>query len=167
MHLPRQGYLPPDEDISTNNHMKPPKSSYEESIRDYMTSMHAPDKGYLPPKPKMKPPSSSYEKPISDYLASMHAPEQGYLPPKPSSTTAGFLPELASYLSPIQKYMASLLPPSKGDNYRPPSSEYLTPLKDHDGKLRSALHVWLEPRPGTKERDTQCQNFPFYLNCFM
>ena len=124
----RKGYLPPKEH---SEHMKPPSSGYEDPILDYMTSMHAPDKGYIPPKPKMKPPTSSYEKPVTDYLATMHAPDQGYLPPKPST---GFLPELASYLSPIQEYMASLLPPSKENSYRPPSSEYLTPLKEPEGK---------------------------------
>ena len=103
--------------------------------------MHAPEKGYLAPKPtKIHPPSIKYEDPVSDYLASMHAPEKGYLPPKPSPTPTptpgGFLPELASYLSPIQEYMASLLPPSKENSYAPPppSTEYLTPLKEHKGK---------------------------------
>ena len=43
---------------------------------------------------------------------------------------------MASYLSPIQEYMASLLPPSKENGYvrPPPSTEYLTPLKEHKGK---------------------------------
>ena len=71
----------------SHHHSADKPSGYKESVVDYMTSMHAPEKGYLPPKPnKIHPPSIKYEDPVSDYLASMHAPEKGYLPPKPSPT---------------------------------------------------------------------------------
>ena len=71
----------------SHHHSADKPSGYKESVVDYMTSMHAPEKGYLPPKPnKLHPPSIKYEDPVSDYLASMHAPEKGYLPPKPSPT---------------------------------------------------------------------------------
>ena len=157
---PTKGYLPPPTPPKKNTHYEPPKESYMDPITVYMSSMHLPRKGYLPPDDdetysEMKPPSAAHDKPMTDYLTALKAPESGYLPP--SQKKGKYMePPSAAYEKPITDYLAVMHGPQKGyippatlNHMKPPKEDYQNPVSDYMAAMQAPTKNYLPPKPST------------------